>query len=173
MTPHSSFLAWIIPWTVEPGGLPSMGSHRVGHDWSDLAAATLSLPHKPYLTTLCIITARCFFLSALTNVLCISMAQNVYIYIYIYVCVCVCVCELENGHSNLALTLHLNIILGNGRALYIHIYTYIYIYICIYIYSQIDFEGLRTRIALLISVSWAFTVNSSKEKELNKYWTIE
>ena len=39
MTPHSSTLAWRIPGTGEPGGLPSMGSHRVGHDWSDLAAA--------------------------------------------------------------------------------------------------------------------------------------
>ena len=29
---HSSILAWEIPWTEEPGGLPSMGSHRVGHD---------------------------------------------------------------------------------------------------------------------------------------------
>ena len=35
----SSVLAWRIPGTGEPGGLPSMGSHRVGHDWSDLAAA--------------------------------------------------------------------------------------------------------------------------------------
>ena len=32
MAPHSSTLAWKIPWTGEPGGLPSMGSHRVGHD---------------------------------------------------------------------------------------------------------------------------------------------
>ena len=38
MAPHSSTLAWRILWTGEPGGLPSMGSHRVGHDWSDLAA---------------------------------------------------------------------------------------------------------------------------------------
>ena len=37
---HSSILAWRIPGTGEPGGLPAMGSHRVGHDWSDLAAAT-------------------------------------------------------------------------------------------------------------------------------------
>ena len=36
---HSSTLAWKIPWMKEPGGLPSLGSHRVGHDWSDLAAA--------------------------------------------------------------------------------------------------------------------------------------
>ena len=32
MAPHSSILAWRIPGTGEPGGLPSMGSHRVGHD---------------------------------------------------------------------------------------------------------------------------------------------
>jgi len=36
---HSSVLAWRIPGTGEPGGPPSMGSHRVRHDWSDLAAA--------------------------------------------------------------------------------------------------------------------------------------
>ena len=39
MATHSSVLAWRIPGTAEPGGLPSMGSHRVGHDWNDLAAA--------------------------------------------------------------------------------------------------------------------------------------
>ena len=38
MATHSSVLAWRIPGTGEPGGLPSMGSHTVGHDWSDLAA---------------------------------------------------------------------------------------------------------------------------------------
>ena len=38
MATHSSVLAWRIPGTGEPGGLPSMGSHRVGHNWSDLAA---------------------------------------------------------------------------------------------------------------------------------------
>ena len=35
---HSSVLAWRIPGVGEPCALPSMGSHRVGHDWSDLAA---------------------------------------------------------------------------------------------------------------------------------------
>ena len=39
MATHSSVLAWRIPGKGEPGGLPSLGSHRVGHDWSDLAAA--------------------------------------------------------------------------------------------------------------------------------------
>ena len=39
MAPHSSTLAWKMPWTEEPGGLPSRGSHRVGHDW----ATSLSL----------------------------------------------------------------------------------------------------------------------------------
>ena len=39
MATHSSVLAWRIPGTEEPGGLPSMGSHRVRQDWSNLAAA--------------------------------------------------------------------------------------------------------------------------------------
>ena len=39
MATHSSVLAWRIPGMEEPGGLPSMGSHRVGHYRSDLAAA--------------------------------------------------------------------------------------------------------------------------------------
>ena len=38
MAPHSCILAWRIPGTAESGGLPSMGSHRVGHNCSDLAA---------------------------------------------------------------------------------------------------------------------------------------
>ena len=40
MATHSSVLAWRIPGTAKPGGLLSMGSHRVRHNWSDLAAAT-------------------------------------------------------------------------------------------------------------------------------------
>ena len=39
MVAHSSVLAWRIPGTEEPGGLPSLGSHRVGHNCSELAAA--------------------------------------------------------------------------------------------------------------------------------------
>ena len=42
MATHSSILAWRIPGTVEPDGLPSMGWHRVGHDWSNLAAAAVA-----------------------------------------------------------------------------------------------------------------------------------
>ena len=51
MATHSSVLAWRIPGMGEPGGLPSMRSHRVGHDLTDLAAATAGmcgrqLPHS-------------------------------------------------------------------------------------------------------------------------------
>ena len=46
MATHSSVLAWRVPGTGEPGGLPSMGSHRVGHDWSDLAVAAAEV--EPY-----------------------------------------------------------------------------------------------------------------------------
>ena len=41
MATHSSVLAWRIPGTGEPGGLRSMGSHRVGHDWSDLVVVVV------------------------------------------------------------------------------------------------------------------------------------
>ena len=41
MATHSSVLAWRIPGMGEPGGLPSIGSHRVGHDCSDSAVAAL------------------------------------------------------------------------------------------------------------------------------------
>ena len=46
MATHSSVLAWRTPGMWEPGGLPSMGSHRVGHDRSDLAAAAASNGHR-------------------------------------------------------------------------------------------------------------------------------
>ena len=36
---HPSILAWRNPWTEEPGGLPSMGLHKVGHNWSDLRSS--------------------------------------------------------------------------------------------------------------------------------------
>ena len=44
MATHSSVLAWRIPGTGEPGGLPPTGSHRVGHDRRDLAAAATVSP---------------------------------------------------------------------------------------------------------------------------------
>ena len=42
METHSSVLAWRIPGMGEPGGLPSLGSHRVGHNFSDLAAVAVA-----------------------------------------------------------------------------------------------------------------------------------
>ena len=49
MATYSSVLAWRIPGTGEPGGLPSMGSHRVWQDWSDLAAAAAAAAESPML----------------------------------------------------------------------------------------------------------------------------
>ena len=48
MATHSSILAWRIPGMVGPGGLPSMGLHRVGHNWSDLAAAAAATIMRRY-----------------------------------------------------------------------------------------------------------------------------
>ena len=52
MATHSSVLAWRAPGTGEPGGLASMGSHRVGHDWSDLAAAAAAMKQSQGLLVL-------------------------------------------------------------------------------------------------------------------------
>ena len=57
MATHSSVLAWRIPWMEKPGALQSMGSHRVGHDWSDLVVVVgsilksrdITLPTKAHL----------------------------------------------------------------------------------------------------------------------------
>ena len=71
MATHSSVLAWRIPGTGEPGGLPSMGSHRVGPDSSDLAAAVTSPLEKEIATHSSILTWRipcetlCFSVSPL------------------------------------------------------------------------------------------------------------
>ena len=48
MATHSSVLAWRVPGKGEPGGLPSVGSHRVGHNWSDLAAAAAAEKDKDF-----------------------------------------------------------------------------------------------------------------------------
>ena len=70
MATHSSVLAWRIPGIGEPGGQPSMGSHRVGHDWSDLAVAAshISISVK---------------ISILVNGLMILIVETVY---YLWIC---------------------------------------------------------------------------------------
>ena len=55
MATHSRVLAWRIPGTGEPGGLPSLGSHRVGHDWSDLAAAAAGISSCAYWPSACLL----------------------------------------------------------------------------------------------------------------------
>ena len=58
MATHSSVLAWKIPGTGEPGGLPSVGSHRVGHDQSNLAIAKKGCLYSPsYFLPSCLLSA--------------------------------------------------------------------------------------------------------------------
>ena len=51
MATHSSVLAWRIPGKGEPGGLPSLGSHKVGHDWNDAAVAAAAAGRELYAET--------------------------------------------------------------------------------------------------------------------------
>ena len=81
MATHSSVLAWRIPGTEEPGGLPSMELHRVGHNWSDLAA-----PAAAYMY-ICMYTY-------------VYMYVHIYVHIYMCVCTCLTVCDMSNCCDN-------------------------------------------------------------------------
>ena len=73
MTPHSSMLAWSIPWTEEPGGIQSMGSQRVRHDLATEHMLTSILAASMHISTnseqglpfLYILIITCYFLSFL------------------------------------------------------------------------------------------------------------
>jgi len=69
MATHSSILAWRIPGTEEPSGLPSMGSHRVGHDWRDLAVAVIILSNSKIS---CFLFYGCHFLMNFSFYSCID-----------------------------------------------------------------------------------------------------
>ena len=84
MATHSSVLAWRIPGTGEPGGLLSMGSHRVRHDWSDLAVAAacaLSMLALYFITTIST-TIQNFVFTILFINLC--MPNQIYYLIFIF-----------------------------------------------------------------------------------------
>ena len=80
MATHSSVLAWRIPGTEEPGGLPSMGSHRVGHELSDLAAAAAAM-HEVVINTSYNLVAICS--NKKYNSYEITFILYEYIYVYI------------------------------------------------------------------------------------------
>ena len=79
MATHSNILAWRIPWTEEPGGLQSMGSQRVGHDWATKTIKVLNLSPKVY---------------AVFILLNFGLFWNPCVNVY-----CVCVCMHINTHS--------------------------------------------------------------------------
>ena len=68
----SNVLAWRIPGMVEPGGLPYMGSHWVGHDWSDLAATA----SNKQLLGHCFISLPCRWASVSGNSCCCSVTKS-------------------------------------------------------------------------------------------------
>ena len=78
MATHSSVLAWRIPGMGEPGALPSMGSHRVGHDWSDLTVAAASLSICPTLPfSLVYISVLCVYSCLANRFICIIFLDSI------------------------------------------------------------------------------------------------
>ena len=101
---QSSILAWRMQWTEQPGGLESIGSHRVGHDWSHLARTheINKILHSDF---------KGCYISESVNVKRSSWSfwlKKIYIYIckYIHVniCVCVCVCVYIYTHKMVCLS---------------------------------------------------------------------
>ena len=90
MATHSSVLAWRIPGTGEPGGLLSMGSHRVGHNWSDLAVAAAT----PWIQVLYIQVLGLCTLHSSSGTACCKGGMCLCVYVCVCVCVCVCICVL-------------------------------------------------------------------------------
>ena len=91
MATHSSVLAWIIPRMGKPGGPPSVGSHRVRHDWSDLAAAS--------------IVYICKSQSPNSSHPCIPFGRNVFVfYVCLYFCFSnkiICTVFLDSTYVNI------------------------------------------------------------------------
>ena len=80
MATHSSVLAWRIPGTGEPDGLLSLGSHRVGHDWSNLAAAAACTFSLSAFITIKLLSPVLFKISIFVTVL--SLSDPHYLHIW-------------------------------------------------------------------------------------------
>ena len=78
MTTHSSVLAWRISGTEEPGRLPSMGSHRVGHDWSDLAAA------EQWYRAFCMFTGHSYIYTMFVQIFCLDCLFYYHLFLGVY-----------------------------------------------------------------------------------------
>ena len=75
MATHSNILAWRIPWTEEPGGLQSMGSQRVGHDWATKTIKVLNLSPKVY--AVFILLNFGLFWNPCVNVYCVGVCMHI------------------------------------------------------------------------------------------------
>ena len=84
---HSSVLAWRIPETVEPGGLLFMGSHRVGHNWSDLAAAAAVYMSIPFYQFIHPFLPLCPHICSLHLHSCLQIGSSVPLLYNLHICI--------------------------------------------------------------------------------------
>ena len=128
MSTHSSTLAWRIPWTEEPGRLQSIASHRVGHDWSDLA-------HMHTHWSLCYFT---YFLAQIISVLVFGSSFS----------------WLLDVHLSVCITLNVSSFLQNS---YIILnYVLIFVHLCSFSTSTTLFSFYNVRSMRIVTVTILF-----------------
>ena len=85
MPTHSSIFAWRTPWTEEPGGLQSIGSQKVGHDWSDLAHVHMQLQFYKHYSSLSYLLFLLLFTPALfTSLIFVSLVFLLFLLIIMW-----------------------------------------------------------------------------------------
>ena len=88
MATHSSTLAWKIPRTEEPGRLQSMGLHRVGHHWSDLAAAAAAIWYK--------VVHACYLFNVCWLFWILEFLISIFVVVQSLSCICLFVTHIDN-----------------------------------------------------------------------------
>ena len=139
MATHSSVLAWRIPGTEEPSGLPSVGLHRVGHDWSNLAAAAFpkyGMYVSVHIPKACWMSCKEYVQYVIDYLKLQNIHQN---------CSVVVLrgrCRVQLGKTYGRFQLYIYMCVYKCIHIYVYVYVYMYVYVCVCVYIYIKYVSL-------------------------------
>ena len=166
MATHSSILAWRIPWTEEPGGLWSVGSQNVGHNWSNWAHTHMLMEFLQYI--LQPKNRSLFFLISNKELtvyfhFCLKMKTLkhlyyiynfiMYMWIYIYICLYIRSDQISRSVVSDSLRPHEYVCIYSRMNLYVSIFVcqYLHTYICTCVFSTSVYLSLRVSLSVCLS----------------------